>query len=85
MWWCVGVRAPSPALMMSDGQREILECLAGSGTAAHRDMIRAKALLLAADGLASTAIAGRLEVSPPPLPLLLHPDLKLMAQPGRAM
>ena len=50
--------------MMSDGQREILECLAGSGTAAHRDMIRAKALLLAADGLASTAIAGRLEVSP---------------------
>ena len=50
--------------MMSDGQREILECSVRWGTAAHRDVIRAKALLLAADGLASTAIAGRLEVSP---------------------
>ncbi len=51
------MRAPSPALVMSDAQREILESLAKSQTAAHREVTRAKALLLAADGLASTAVA----------------------------
>ena len=49
---------------MSDGQREILERLARCATAPHREVTRAKALLLAAEGVASTAIAGRLEVSP---------------------
>ena len=58
------MRAPSPALVMSDAQREILESLAKSQTAAHREVTRAKALLLAADGLASTAVAYEVGVSP---------------------
>ena len=58
------MRAPSPPLTMSDGQREILESLARSLTAPHREVTRAKALLLAAQGMANTAIAARLEVSP---------------------
>jgi transposase/transcriptional regulator with XRE-family HTH domain len=58
------MRAPSPPLLMSDGQREILESLAKSHTAAHREVRRAKALLLAADGMANTAIAIQLGVSP---------------------
>jgi len=58
------MRAPAPPLQMSDGQREILESLSKSHTAPHREVTRAKALLLAADGIASTAIAARLEVSP---------------------
>jgi transposase len=49
---------------MSDGQREILESLAKSLTAPYRDVTRAKALLLAAEGVANTAIAARLQVSP---------------------
>jgi len=58
------MRAGSPALKMSDGQREILERVARSATAAHREVTRAKALLLAAEGVACTAIGARLEVSP---------------------
>jgi transposase len=49
---------------MTEGQREILDKLAGSRTAAHREVLRAKALLLAGDGLANTAIAKKLGVSP---------------------
>jgi transposase len=49
---------------MSDAQRETLESLAKSQTAAHREVTRAKALLLAADGLASTAVAYEVGVSP---------------------
>jgi transposase len=58
------MRAASPALVMSDGQREILESLSKSRTAPHREVTRAKALLLAADGVANTAIAADLGVSP---------------------
>ena len=58
------MRPPTPPLQMSDGQREILESLAKSLTAPYRDVTRAKALLLAAEGVANTAIAGRLQVSP---------------------
>ena len=60
----MGVRAPSPALKMSVGQREILDRMARSSSAPHREVTRAKALLLAAEGVASTAIAARFEVSP---------------------
>src|SRR5207244_13561873 len=49
---------------MSDAQREILESLAKSQTAAHREVTRAKALLLAADGRASTAVAYEVGISP---------------------
>jgi transposase len=58
------MRSPTPPLTISEGQREILESLSKSLTAPHREVIRAKALLLAADGIANTAIASRLEVSP---------------------
>jgi transposase len=58
------MRPATAPLMLTDGQREILESLARSRTAPHREVIRAKALLLAAHGLANTAIAGRLGVSP---------------------
>src|SRR3954469_23489561 len=49
---------------MSDAQREILESLAKSQTAARREVTPAKALWLAADGLASTAVAYEVGVSP---------------------
>jgi hypothetical protein len=42
---------PAAALVMSDGQREALQGLSRSQTAPHRQVQRAKALLLAADGV----------------------------------
>ena len=51
------MRLPVPALSMSAGQREVLESVARSSTAPHREVVRARALLMAADGLANTAIA----------------------------
>ncbi len=58
------MRAPSPALEMSAAQREVLEVLSKSATAPHREVVQARALLLAGDGLANTAIAARVGVSP---------------------
>jgi transposase len=49
---------------MSDGQRETLEALARSRTAPHRQVQRAEALVLAADGVANTQIAQRVGVKP---------------------
>ena len=54
----------TPALVLEDGQREVLEALAKSTTAAHREVVRAQALLLATEGLANTAIAAQVGVSP---------------------
>src|SRR5664279_2187009 len=48
---------------MSPGQREALEVLARSQTAPHRQVQRAEALLLAADGMANTRIAARVGVN----------------------
>jgi hypothetical protein len=48
---------PAAALAMSESQREILERLAASQTAAHREVQRARVLLLAADGVANAQIA----------------------------
>jgi hypothetical protein len=45
-------------------QREVLESVARSPSAPHREVVRARALLMAADGLANTAIARALSVSP---------------------
>ena len=42
----------------------MLESLARSQSGAHREVVRAKALLMAADGVANTAIAASLSVSP---------------------
>jgi transposase len=49
---------------MTDGQREILEAMARAQATPHREVVRAKALLMAADGLANTAVAQALSVSP---------------------
>src|SRR5512147_2915780 len=56
--------APAPALAMSDGQRESLQVLARARSAPHRQVQRARALLLAADGVANTRIADEVGVTP---------------------
>ena len=48
------MRAPTPPLKVTEPQREVLETLSRSQTAAHRDVQRAKALLMASDGFATT-------------------------------
>ena len=58
------MRQPVPALEVSAGQREVLQSVARSSSAPHREVIRARALLMAAEGLANTAIARDLSVSP---------------------
>ena len=58
------MRRPVAALLVSSGQREVLESVARSPSAPHREVVRARALLMAADGLANTAIAAALSVSP---------------------
>ena len=51
-------------LVISAGQREALRVLARSSTAAHRDVQRAKVLLMAADGVADSKIAVTVGVTP---------------------
>ncbi len=55
---------PAGALVVSRGQREVLETLSVSRTAAHREVQRARALLLAAEGVANTRIAANVGVTP---------------------
>ena len=52
------------ALPISPGQRETLEVLARSTTAAYREVRRAQALLMAADGLPDVPIAAAVAVTP---------------------
>lgn len=54
---------PAAPLSMTDGQREVLEKLAASRVAPHREVQRAKVLLLAADGVANSRIAADAGVS----------------------
>jgi transposase len=58
------MRSPSPPLVISDEQCEILEKLSASQTASHREVLRAQALLMARAGEANTRIASELGVSP---------------------
>jgi transposase len=58
------MRAPTPPLKVTEPQREVLETLSRSQTAAHRDVQRAKALLMASDGFATTRVAQEVGVSP---------------------
>jgi len=51
------------ALDITESQRLTLEVLAKSTTAPHRDVLRATALLLAANGIANTQIASQVGVS----------------------
>jgi transposase len=57
-------RAAAP-LVISDGQREVLETLVSSRVAAHRVVQRAQALLLAADGVSNSEISEVVGVSRP--------------------
>ena len=56
------MRKPVAALEISAGQRELLESVARSQSGAHREVVRAKALLMASEGAANTAIAQALSV-----------------------
>ena len=58
------MRPPTAPMSLTAGQREILETLSRSQTAAHREVQRAQALLLAAQGVSNTGIAERVGVSP---------------------
>jgi transposase len=58
------MRAATPALAVTDEQRSVLEKLIRSRTAPHGDVLRARALLMAADGFANTRIASEVDVSP---------------------
>ena len=58
------MRSPTAAMPLAVSQREVLEKLARSRTAKHRDVQRARALLLAADGVANTRIGSEVGVSP---------------------
>jgi transposase len=55
--------AASP-LSLSDDDRRLLERLARSRTMSHRSVLCARALLLAADGVANNEIARRVSVNP---------------------
>ena len=58
------MRRAAPALEISDGQRETLTVLSRSRTAPVREVQRARALLLAADGVANYRVAAEVGVSP---------------------
>jgi len=57
------MRSPTAAMTLAGSQREVLEKLARSRTAKHRDVQRARALLLAGDGVANTRIGAEVGVS----------------------
>src|ERR1039458_3897543 len=58
------MRLPTSPLPGSDEQGSVLEKLLRSHTAPYRDVQRARALLMACDGFASTRIAEEVHVSP---------------------
>ncbi len=57
------MRSPSPPLPVTDEQRRVLEKLIRSQTAPHRDVQRARVLLMASDGFANTRIASDVKVA----------------------
>jgi transposase len=58
------MRSPTPPLLVADEQRSVLEKLIRSQTAPHRDVQRARVLLMACDGFANTQIALEVGISP---------------------
>jgi transposase len=58
------MRSPTAPLPLAAGLREVLEKLSRARSAKHHDVQRARALLLAADGVANTQIGAELGVSP---------------------
>ena len=57
------MQAPAAPLPLSDGDREILSRLAASQTAPHRQVMRARVLLSAGEGVANSRIAEEVGVS----------------------
>jgi transposase len=57
------MRSPTAPLPVSDEQRQVLEKLIRSHAAPHRDVQRARVLLMACDGFANTRIAESVGVS----------------------
>ena len=55
---------PAAALVVSEGQLEMLKRLAVSQKAPHREVQRARALLMAAEGVANTRIATLVGATP---------------------
>src|SRR5437764_10780720 len=58
------MRSPTAPLPVTGEQRAVLEKLIRSHTAPHRDVQRARVLLMASDGFANTRIAKEVGVSP---------------------
>ena len=58
------MRLPTSASTISDGQRSVLEAVTKLRVAPHREVQRARVLLLAADGMANTKIGAAVGVSP---------------------
>lgn len=58
------MRPATPALSLSDGQRETLMVLSRSQTASVREVRRARALLLAVEGIPTYRIAAEVGASP---------------------
>src|SRR5262245_46489323 len=56
--------APAAPLPLSDAERETLERLARAQSAPHRQVLQARALLLAGDGVANAVIAEEVGVTP---------------------
>ena len=54
---------PTPAIVLTGGQRKQLETMAGSRTLPHGEVIRAKIVLMAADGVTNTDIAPQVGLS----------------------
>ena len=58
------MRSPTAPLSVTDEQRSVLEKLIRSHTAPHRDVQRARVLVMASDGFANTRIASEVGVAP---------------------
>ena len=56
--------APAAALPLSDGEREALEPVGAAQLVSHRQVLQARVLLLAADGVANAVIAEDVGVTP---------------------
>jgi len=56
--------APAAPLPLSEGERETLQRLARAQSAPHRQVMRARVLLMAADGVANAVIAEEVGVTP---------------------
>lgn len=55
---------PAAALKLTDTEREVLQTLSKSQVASHREVARARVLLMASDGFANASIARVVGVNP---------------------